>query len=149
MTSFYGSQTYSIDAQGRLTIPAPMRRSAGTKKPINEFMLVLGFEGCLALYTLQQWKPIEERLHQLPLGGRKARAFKRNFLMNATRVPVDSQGRITIPSVLGNQAGLGKEAVLLGQVNCIEIWEPQKLRAVMDEVSSHFEDYAEDVFGGS
>ena len=72
----------------------------------------------------------------------------RAFLMNACRVTVDAQGRITIPPALMGRAGLGKEAVLLGQVGRIEIWNPERLTTVIDEAQNQFESLAEDVLGG-
>ena len=141
MTNYYGTDTYSIDDKGRLAIPAQARRSAG-KSPT--FLLVPGFEGCLALYSDAQWAVVEERLRQLP-GKRVDRAFKRALLMHARRVTVDAQGRITIPSTLVGRAGLGKEAVLLGQGTHLEIWNPERLQAVLGEAESGFEQSAEEV----
>ncbi len=141
MTDFYGTHTYAIDAKGRLAIPAEHRRAAGKN---TSFMLVPGFDGCLALYTEKQWARVEERLEQLP-GKRRERAFKRALLMNATRVTVDAQGRITIPSALVHRAGLGKEATLLGQRTHLEIWSPERLEAAAAEHDKNFEDLAEEV----
>jgi transcriptional regulator MraZ len=149
MTSFYGTETYAIDHKGRLSVPAAMRRAASQKKPVDSFLLVAGFEGCLALYTEAQWNRIEERLQQLPIGGRKGRAFTRTLLMDACRVTVDAQGRITIPPALMGRAGLGKDAVLLGQVGRIEVWNPDRLKSVLEEAQGQFETLAEDVLGGS
>jgi MraZ protein len=149
MSSFYGTEKYAIDHKGRISIPAAMRRASPGKKPIDRFLLFAGFEGCLALYTEPQWERVEERLQQLPIGGRKGRAFMRAFLMDACRVTVDAQGRITIPPALMGRAGLGKEAILLGQVGRIEIWNPERLRSLVDEAQSQFETLAEDVLGGS
>ena len=149
MTSFYGTETYAIDHKGRLSVPAVMRRAASGKKPIDRFFLVGGFDGCLALYTETQWEKVEQRLQQLPIGGKKARAFTRTLLMDACRVTVDAQGRITIPPALMGRAGLGKEAVLLGQVGRIEIWNPDRLKSVVDDAQTNFETLAEDVLGGN
>lgn len=148
MHSFYGTETYAIDHKGRISIPVSMRRT-GAKKSLERFLLVPGFEGCLALYTEEQWQKIEDKLQQLPIGGRKARAFTRAFLMDASRVTVDAQGRITIPPALMSRAGLGKEAVLLGQVGRIEIWNPDRLQSAMHEIEGQVETLAEDVLGGS
>jgi MraZ protein len=148
MASFYGTQTYSIDHKGRISIPAPMRRAASGKKPVAEFLLVAGFEGCLALYTAEQWKSVEERLSKLAIGSRKGRAFTRAFLMDAGRVSVDTQGRITIPPALMDRAGLGKEAVLHGLVDRIEIWNPDRLKAVVAEMHGQLESLADEVLGG-
>ena len=141
MSSYYGSEHFSIDDKGRLAIPAQARRSAGKN---TTFLLVPGFEGCLALYNEAQWARVEERLQQLP-GKRMDRAFKRALLLNAKRVTVDAQGRITIPSALLDRAGIGKDAVLLGQGTHIEIWNPERLQQVKGEAEANFEQYAEEV----
>ena len=145
--AFYGTNTYAIDHKGRLSVPPSLRRSGGRQKPIQSFILVAGFEGCLAMYAPEDWGRVEERLRKLPMGGRKARAFTRAFLMDATPVSVDAQGRVTIPPALQRRAGLGKEAVLLGQVDRIEIWDAARLNQVTAEPQSQLETLADEVLG--
>ena len=147
MSSFYGTETYSIDHKGRISVPASMRRDASRKKPINSYVLVAGFEGCLALYTPGEWARVEDRLRRIPMGDRRGRAFARTFLMDAREVTVDAQGRITIPPALTSRAGLGKEAVLHGQVDRIEIWNPDRLKAVVEATQGQLESLADEVLG--
>lgn len=150
MASFYGTETYAIDHKGRISVPASMRRTgAGKKSAALDFYLVAGFEGCLALYTPDEWKRVEERLRQIPMGDRRGRAFARAFLMDATKVSVDAQGRVAIPPALMGRAGLGKEAVLLGQVDRIEIWLPERLQAATKEAQESMESLADEVLGGN
>lgn len=147
MSSFYGTETYKIDHKGRLSVPASMRRSAGRKKSLQSFILVAGFEGCLALFGLDEWMRVEDRLRKVPMGDRRGRAFARAFLMDACKVTVDAQGRVTIPPALMRRAGLGKEAVLLGQVDRIEIWDAERLGQVTAEPQSQLEILADEVLG--
>jgi MraZ protein len=148
MASFYGTETYAIDHKGRISVPASMRRTGAAKKPaVDTFFLVAGFEGCLALYTTDEWKRVEERLRRIPMGDRRGRAFARAFLMDATKVSVDAQGRVAIPPALMGRAGLGKEAVLLGQVDRIEVWHPDRLRAATKEAQESMESLADEVLG--
>ena len=150
MASFYGTETYAIDHKGRISVPASMRRTGAAKKSAAmDFFLVAGFEGCLALYTPDEWKRVEERLRQIPMGDRRGRAFARAFLMDATKVSVDAQGRVAIPPALMGRAGLGKEAVLLGQVDRIEIWLPERLHAATKEAQESMESLADEVLGGN
>ena len=146
--AFYGTETYAIDHKGRISVPASMRRSGTRKRPIHTFYLVAGLDGCLSLYAPEDWARVEERLRKLPMGGRKGRAFARAFLLNATPVTVDAQGRITIPPALSARAALGKEAVLHGQVDRIEIWNPDRLKAVVAEAEGQLEILADEVLGG-
>jgi MraZ protein len=146
--AFYGTDTYAIDHKGRVSVPVAMRRVAGRAKPLERFILVRGFEGCCALYSPDNWQRFEARLLAIPIGNSKGRAFARAYLMDATPVTVDGQGRITIPPALMGHAGLGKDAVLHGQIDRIEIWNPERLRAVVSEASGQLERLADEVLGG-
>lgn len=146
--AFYGTDTYAIDHKGRISVPLAMRRVPGRSKPLADFILVRGFEKCLALYTPDHWKRFEERLLAIPIGNAKGRAFARAYLMDATPVTVDAQGRVTIPPSLMDHAGLGKEAVLHGQIDRIEIWNPDRLKAVVADAQQQLESLAGDVLGG-
>jgi MraZ protein len=142
---FYGTETYAIDHKGRISVPIAMRRSLPGKKALATFMLAPGFEGCLALYSPEEWRRVEERLRRIPMGGRRGRAFQRTFLLNVTKVSVDTQGRITIPPALMQRAGLGKEAVLHGVLDRIEIWNPERLQVELNEGQTQLEALAEEV----
>lgn len=144
MTTFYGTANYSIDDKGRLVVPASMRAVPGRKQPLTTFVLLYGLGGCLWLYTEDGWKKFEERLYALSVGNRKQRDFARAFLVGASKVTVDKQGRISIPSSLMSRAGLGKEAVLHGQVGRLEIWSPEKFdantRAALDDLEAQYDE---------
>lgn len=131
MTTFYTTNTYAIDDKGRLVIPASMRTVPGRKQPLKTFILLYGLDGCLWLYTEDAWKRFEERLYALSVGNKQQRAFARAFLVGASKVTVDKQGRISIPSSLLGRAGLGKEALLHGMVGRLEIWAPETFHAQM------------------
>jgi MraZ protein len=145
MPSFLGTETYAIDDKGRVAIPQHFRRAGGRTKALTQFVLTLGFEGCVSLYSPESWERMEQRLRRIPVGGRKGRAFQRAFLMHVTPVSVDGQGRITIPPALRSHAGLGKEAVLHGLIDRIEIWSPERLDAELKEGRESLENLAEDV----
>ena len=144
MNTFYGMANYSIDEKGRLVVPAAMRAVPGRKQPLKTFVLLYGLGGCLWLYSEDGWKKFEERLYALSVGNRKQRDFARAFLVGASKVTVDKQGRISIPSSLLTRAGLGKEAVLHGIVGRIEIWEPGKFdesnRAVLENLEEQYDE---------
>lgn len=147
MATFYGTNNYSIDEKGRLIVPTSMRHVPGRKTPLKVFVLVGGLDGCLWLYADEDWGHMEERLRKLSMGTAKQRQFARAFLVGASKVTVDSQGRITIPSSLMNRAGLGKEAVLHGQVGRIELWAPDRFDRSVGAVSDDLDALGEEVLG--
>ena len=144
MASLLGTQTYAIDHKGRIAIPASLRRRDGGK-PITSFILKEGFDGCLSLYPAEEWARVEQRLRRIPMGTRDGRRFQRAFLMNVVPVSVDSQGRITVPPALLSRAGLGKEAVLHGLIDHIEIWNPERLEAELSDAQDQLAALAEQV----
>jgi MraZ protein len=136
MASIYGRETYAIDHKGRLSIPASMRSDASGKKTHTRFFLKFGSEGCLQAYPPQDWKDLEETLRSKLRKGPQNRQFVRAFTMDACWVTVDAQGRITIPPALLRRAGLGKEAVLHGNIDYLEVWSPERFKSVETTVEA-------------
>ena len=149
MATFLGTETYSIDDKNRVVVPAAMRRVGGGKKsPLTRFVMMRGLDGCVWLYAEEDWQRLEDLLQRLSTGPREHRAFARTALVGAGKVAVDGQGRITItPSLMGH-AGLGKDAVLHGQVGRIEIWSPERFQAALVTESADYDALAEKVLGG-
>ena len=134
---FMGEYNHTIDAKGRLIIPSKFRESLG-----DEFVVTKGMDGCLFVYDNEEWKKFEEKLLSLPMMDKQVRQFTRYFLAGAASVEVDKQGRILIPAVLREFAGLDKDVVLVGVASRIEIWSRERWEGTvsfedMDEISNH------------
>lgn len=118
---FMGEYNHTIDAKGRLIIPAKFREALG-----EEFVLTKGLDGCLSIYPMNEWESFEEKLKKLPLTDKNARAFLRFFVAGATSCELDKQGRILVPATLREFAGLDKEVVLTGNITRVEVWSKEK-----------------------
>ena len=118
---FMGEYNHTIDAKGRLIIPAKFRELLG-----EEFVLTKGLDGCLSVYPMDEWKAFEEKLRALPLTIKEARTFARFFVAGAIMCELDKQGRILVPQALREFAGLEKEVVITGNLNKAEIWSKEK-----------------------
>lgn len=114
---FKGEYSHSVDAKGRIIMPAKFREILG-----EEFVVTKGLDGCLFVYPNKEWENIENKFREIPLTTKDARKFSRFFFAGAADCEVDRQGRVLIPSVLREFAGLNKEVVLVGVLNRIEIW---------------------------
>lgn len=79
-------------------------------------------ENCLLLYPLPDWEVIEQKLSKLPSFNQAARRIQRLLIGHATELEMDGQGRILIPPILREYAGLEKKSILLGQGNKFELW---------------------------
>lgn len=128
---FIGEYEHSVDAKGRLIMPAKLREDIGEK-----FVVTKGLDGCLFAYSLQEWANFEEKLRALPLTNKNARDFVRFFLAGATECEIDKQGRFLISSNLREYAVLEKEVVIVGVLNRIEIWNKDKWKNVDENISA-------------
>lgn len=135
-----GEFQHNIDAKGRLIIPAKFRDDLGDK-----FVITRGLDGCVFGYPLNNWNAIQEKLKQLPLAKKEARAFTRFFYSAACEVELDKQGRINVPKTLTTYAKLDKKCRIVGVSDRIEIWSEEKWDAFVDDVEEDFEDIAEDM----
>lgn len=135
-----GEFQHNIDAKGRIIIPAKLREDLGAK-----FVITRGLDGCVFGYPLDNWEKIQEKLKQLPLAKKEARAFTRFFYSAAAEVEIDKQGRINVPSTLVDYANLEKECLVLGVSDRIEIWSKTRWESVSSEIEESFEEIAEDM----
>ena len=124
--SFTGEYHNLLDQKNRLSIPAKYRNLLN---PINDktFVVCKGFDPCLLLYPVEEWKIVEEQLASLSSINNKNRNFTRNIVRYANYVKYDSQGRIAIPDVLLNYANIDKEVIVIGMLKKIELWNKNTL----------------------
>lgn len=117
---FMGEYNHTIDTKGRLIIPSKFREQLG-----DEFIVTKGLDGCLFVFSKNEWQIFEEKLRSLPLMQKSVRKFTRFFVAGATMCELDKQGRILLPQTLREFAGLEKDVVLSGNLNRIEIWSKE------------------------
>lgn len=125
---FMGQYQHSIDAKGRLIVPAKFREDLG-----EHFVVTKGLDNCLFAYPREEWKVFEEKLKQLPLTNTGARKFVRFFFAGAVECELDNQGRIMVPTHLREYAGLKKDIVSIGVNNRIEIWNKESWNSYSNE----------------
>lgn len=118
---FMGQYEHTIDIKGRTIIPVKYREELG-----ETFVATRGLDGCLYLYPAADWQEFVDKLKSLPsnLNNRK---IQRQFLSKAMEVSLDKQGRILIPAMLRELAGLEKDISFVGMMNHVEIWAKDRL----------------------
>ena len=137
---FMGEHNHTVDAKGRVIIPAKFREELG-----DEFVLTLGLDGCLFVYPNDEWLNFVNDLKGLP-GSKEARQLQRYFMAGAASCEVDKQGRFLIPQKLREHAGLDKDLVLVGVLNKIEIWSKERWESNntyenMDEIAERMSEF--------
>ena len=113
-----GQYQHSIDAKGRVFIPAKLREELG-----ETFYVTMGMDSCLSVYSDASWAKFTEKFESLPYTKTKA---MRPLFANAAKCEPDSQGRILLPLKLRQYAGLEKDVVVTGSFDRVEIWNAQR-----------------------
>lgn len=135
-----GEYKHSVDAKGRLFIPAKLRDELGER-----FTVTRGLDKCLAVYPQSEWDVLEQRIRALPMS--RARDLQRFFFSSAFDAELDSQGRILLPAGLRAYAGLGKEATIIGASNHAEIWDTARWNAYNEDITDERIEQAMDELG--
>lgn len=137
---FIGEYQHNLDAKGRIIIPSKFRDELHTT-----FILTRGLDGCLTIYSLEQWDKLFEEINKLPTTKKSARQYIRMLTSTATECTLDNQGRIQIPSFLSKPVNIVKECVVIGANDHIEIWDKTTWDNYYLEASDNFEDVAENL----
>ena len=127
MTGYIGEFNHSIDAKGRMAVPARFRAELG-----EGFVITKGFDTNLYIYDADGWSAMYEKIASQSVKTKAAREFQTRFFSSASPCEVDKQGRILIPASLRKYAQLDKEAVVVGAGGHIEIWSIDNWNVVDD-----------------
>lgn len=141
MSFFKGQETYSIDNKGRVNIPAKMRKSIAPEAN-DTFVVTRGTEECIVAYPLDEWKKYEEKLQSLNQFDEKNRFFLRTILMWSEEVGLDSQQRISLPKKLIDFAKIDGKVTIVGMVDRIELWNPEKFDNYLNSSTESYETVA-------
>ena len=132
---FRGVTELVLDAKGRIAVPSRHRDElvAGGD---GRVVVTADHGGCLLIYPVADWEPIEAQLMGLSSFDEKIRALQRLIVGHADEVEVDAAGRILIPPALRRYAGLDKRVVLVGQGRKLELWDEVRWQAQIAQTIS-------------
>jgi MraZ protein len=126
---FLGQFQHNLDEKGRLMIPARYRELLAAGAYITQ-----GFDKCLMVMTDVNFGQVYERINAMNLADPTARLLRRLILSNAYAVEVDKVGRILVPQNLRQGIALENEAIVAGQGEYFEVWNPADWNAQMDQL---------------
>lgn len=129
---FRGIHQITLDAKGRLSVPAKLRVFFDEESE-GKLVMTADVDKNLMIYTLPEWAAVEAKLIRLPSLDKQARRLKRLFMGYASELELDSTGRVLIPSALREFAGLDKKVTLVGMGNKFELWDSARWDAVTAE----------------
>ncbi|MBW7994989.1 MAG: division/cell wall cluster transcriptional repressor MraZ [Candidatus Glassbacteria bacterium] len=115
----WGRIRNNLDSKGRVSLPPKFRPDG-----VDTYVLNRGLDGCLYLYTPEQYENTLEKIQNQP-ASKKKRFLLREWTKFATDVQPDKQGRVLISRELLELAGLSKEVIFQGANDRVEIWDPK------------------------
>ena len=134
-----GEHEHTLDDKNRLTLPAKFREAFA-----DGLVVTRGMDGCLYVFTRDGWQRfVAERLEGLDPFSREARQMSRFLFSGASETELDRQGRVILPTALIDHADLGREVVVAGVRDHVEIWGRAAWREQLKEVEGNAELVAE------
>ncbi|MCK0112660.1 division/cell wall cluster transcriptional repressor MraZ [Ornithinimicrobium sp. F0845] len=137
--------TYSprLDDKGRMFLPAKFR-----DKLAGGVVMTRGQERCLYVYPMAEFEKVAERLQSGPTTNAGVRAHQRLLLSGASDEIPDKQGRVTVPAILREYAGLSHECTVIGSGDRLEIWDAQAWATYVADHEDAFANQSEEVVPG-
>jgi MraZ protein len=120
---FLGEYQHSLDAKGRVILPARFREALAAGAVIAKAL-----DGCLAVDPREEFGKVAENVRAMAQQGTTERQAARSFFAGAAEVVPDKQGRVAVPQTLRDFAGLERDVVVVGQLAHVEIWDAQRWR---------------------
>ncbi|NVK31998.1 MAG: division/cell wall cluster transcriptional repressor MraZ [Gammaproteobacteria bacterium] len=137
---FRGSTQISLDAKGRMALPARYRDRL---RELSEGKMVITYtlERYLQLVPLPTWLQFEEKLVKAPVTDKRAKAYQMIFISNAVEVDMDSSGRVLIPQLLREGAGIDKHVILSGMLKTFHILPDSRYQTDLDDAFEYVKNY--------
>lgn len=137
---FYGNYEHTLDDKGRLVIPRKLREEAGQR-----IYIMMGYDGALSIFKEDAFQEMIEKAKTLPFNKKANRDYLRAVLASACDLDVDKLGRVQIPTQLLNKYHIGKEVVVIGAGDHMEVWNKEAYLAYERNLQENFDEIAEHI----
>ena len=140
---FLGTHTPKLDDKGRLILPAKFREQLATG-----LVMAKGQERCIVVYPMAEFYRFAAQMQSAPSSVAGVRDYTRVLASSASPEVPDRQGRITIPAMLRDYAGLDRDLAVIGNISRVEIWDLPAWNAYLAEKEPGFAAQSEEVMPG-
>jgi len=137
---FRGRYLHTIDAKNRMSLPAGFR-SELQRRSDHPPILTNG-QHCLELHPFEDWERFEQQIVGIATIDPQAQALARMMVSGAVECPIDKQGRILVPQLLREYAGLERDVTVAGDGTKIELWNSARFEANLIQTQARYEEMA-------
>lgn len=141
---FQGHANTTIDEKGRLIIPAKFRKHIPAEAN-NVMNVTLGRDNCVWLFPSTEWMKVMETLRGTNPYTQDETAMRRQMLFHTDEITVDSQHRLLVPQELVKLVGIKKDVLVIGQIERIELWNPDSYEKYLKGNPDSYEDVMQKV----
>lgn len=137
----FGYYEHTLDSKGRLVVPSKLRGELG-----NTMYILRGLDGCLSIYKDSAFLEMMKSLQSLHFTESDPRQFIRTSLYSACELELDKAGRVQIPAHLLAKHNIGKDVVVTGVGDHIEVWDKDRFHEYEEKANANFDSIAENLF---
>jgi MraZ protein len=138
---FRGSSSAKIDDKGRLKIPTDFRRVLEDRHGSPELFVTSVLGDSALVYPLPVWEELESKLVALPSTNPVRTRFLERASYFGQQAQLDVQGRILIPQLLRESAGMNGDVVVMGQLDHLVVWNHDRFLARLNDQPFTEDDY--------
>ena len=128
---FRGQFVHSIDAKGRVSLPARFREGLGADGGTRFILTPAPFDPCLHLHPLRAWEELEQKIAEHSSLDTNIVRFRRLYISAAIECEIDKAGRVLVPPHLREKAGLSKDVLWAGMGKLLELWSKEQWDAAL------------------
>jgi MraZ protein len=141
---FRGQYEHTMDSKGRVSLPARYREVLAEMdvdgQNADRVILTRNFENSLELYPYDKWLNFEQRVRELPQFDPNVQRIKKVLVAGAVEVSLDSHGRILVPQLMRQFAGLEREVTWVGQLDTVQLWAANRWSEAVNDALDNPED---------
>jgi MraZ protein len=140
---FLGTHSPRLDDKGRLVLPAKFREGLA-----GGVVLTKGQDRSVVVWPAAEFASYAARLNEASRSDAKVRAYLRVLFSGASDEVPDRQGRISVPQVLRDYAGLDRDVMVVGNGTTCEIWDSPTWTEYLSGQEDAFSGLSEEVIPG-
>ena len=137
-----GHAPAKVDEKGRLKIPSNFRKLIEEQHGSECFITSMDGERAL-IYPMAVWHSYQGRLSKVPSSSMAKSKLMEKVNFFGHTATIDAQGRVLIPTILRNVAGITEDVVVLGNTDHLIVWNGEKIQQRMSETPMSAEDWKE------
>lgn len=127
-----GHAPAKVDEKGRLKIPAGFRKVLEERYGLDCFITSMDGEHAI-VYPMPVWLDLQNRLSKVPSASLARKKYSQRLAYYGQSGTIDAQGRLLVPAILRDEAGIADDVVVLGENDHLVVWNEERIKKQLTE----------------